>query len=198
MLGDGGNWIHRIFIFTLYSPFTCFKTSRQILSFWIFFSLSVCVCACSQSSVCARVPAQAKVETRSALGSLSFWMPRAHTETDTRHNGTRVALSFSFMTKQIWLVNVIILVAILSEGEKQTTIIFATHYQLFPTVPHSGAHREYEGEKPWPKLVGLQRTGRILWPANGWVSFCNTGGCWMICFRSIFCGKKHVFISTLK
>lgn len=125
MLGDGGNWIHRIFIFTLYSPFTCFKTSRQILSFWIFFSLSVCVCACSQSSVCARVPAQAKVATRSALGSLSFWMPRAHTETDTRHNGTRVALSFSFMTKQIWLVNVIILVAILSEGEKQTTIIFA-------------------------------------------------------------------------
>lgn len=68
-----------------------------------------------------------------------------------------------------------------------------THYQLFPTVPHSGAHREYEGEKPWPKLVGLQRTGRILWPANGWVSFCNTGGCWTICFRSIFCGKNTNF-----
>lgn len=73
-----------------------------------------------------------------------------------------------------------------------------THYQLFPTVPHSGAHREYEGEKPWPKLVGLQRTGRILWPANGWVSFCNTGGCWMICFRSIFCGKKHELQVLLK
>lgn len=145
MLGDGGNWIHRIFIVTLYSPFTCFKTSRQILSFWIFFSLSVCVCACSQSSVCVRVPAQAKVATRSALGSLSFWMPRAHTETDTRHNGTRVALSFSFMTKQIWLVNVIILVAILSEGEKQTTIIFARIANTLSAVSHSSTFRRTQG-----------------------------------------------------
>lgn len=46
------------------------------------------------------------------------------------------------------------------------------------SVPHTGAHWEYEDEKPWPKLVGLQGAGRILRSADGWVN----QKLWGLCF----------------
>lgn len=48
------------------------------------------------------------------------------------------------------------------DSDKSTVFTWTEDHQ---TVQHSGAHGENEGEKPWPKLVGLQRAGRILWPA---------------------------------
>lgn len=58
-------------------------------------------------------------------------------------------------------------------------------YRLSPHSSHIPAHtRENEGEKPWPKPVGLQRAGRILWPADGWVNRrLIAGECWMICLQ---------------
>lgn len=139
---------------------------RLILSIFLFPSLCVCtsVCACVRS--CARACQPVWVcRPRSALGSLSSWMPKAHTETDTGNSNLHGSLFLS-MANQLWLVN-----GNSHHPWRQTTKsqIESPTYQ-FPTVSHSGAHGENEGEKPWPKPVGLQRAGWILWPANGWVN----------------------------
>lgn len=131
--------------------------------------------------------------TRSALGSLSFWMSRAHTETDTG-NYDLFGSPFLFMENQIWLVNGRIILAIPCEGEQPSTV--NSHlpsqdhlrYQLFPTVQHSSAHPGKMKAKNRDQSLSDSREldGSYDQLTGEWTSVYSTDGrCVISCWKKI-------------
>lgn len=128
------------------------------------FSLSFGACACVRRCALARalVPARARecrAEARMAHSAPRAW-GRTHKPPPQTYKRQEISV---FIRHQLWFSQS--LVSVLREGERQQHCLYF-YWGSTKQFRHSGAHGENEGEKPWPKLVGLQRAGRILWPAD--------------------------------